>query len=94
MFWSILQLKTLLKNYFVSKSHRFSPTKFASVVFSSEPLLLEELKLMAMGLLSGIRALAWAIVLLMESRKIIGVLGGCSPSNHGEHGVFSIRITD
>ena len=27
----------------------------------------EELKLMAMGLLSGIRALAWAIVLLMDS---------------------------
>ena len=40
---------------------------------------------MAMGLLSGIRALAWAIVLLMESWKIIGLLGG-GPSNHGEHG--------
>ena len=31
---------------------------------------------MAMGLLSGIRALAWAIVLLMESWTIIQLLGG------------------
>jgi hypothetical protein len=29
----------------------------------------EELKLMAMGLLSGIRALAWAIVLLMVAMQ-------------------------
>ena len=29
---------------------------------------LEELKLMAMGLLTGFRALAWAIVLLMAAR--------------------------
>ena len=29
------------------------------------PSILKELKLMAMGLLSGIRALSWAIVLLM-----------------------------
>ena len=47
---------------------------------------------MAMGLLSGIRALAWAIVLLMESWKIIQLFGGWAFESWRTW-VISIRIT-